>query len=239
MPLRATKWPPTVRAGREPVPPSPDTAERGAPALRARIRGKAVPGARCSICASAGPAQAPTQCRWKLRGAHDPAGWWGSAWWPAVRAGRPRDLWPAAQSARGLASRLRPVCRDTWKENAGARTLVSDALLRGLTSSQPPLAWDGLAGELPNTPGFSSSGKLSTSGASTAPDQVEPRACLAASALAVQTLTAPLVAGVWEGGDVGVTLERALALAQQNGAPPLSAPQLCTHILRTLLYGTA
>ena len=157
----------------------------------------------------------------------------------ASRAGRPRHQWPAAQSARGLASRLRPVCRDTWKENAGARTLVSDALLRGLTSSQPPLAWDGLAGELPNTPGFSSSGKLSTSGASTAPDQVEPRACLAASALAVQTLTAPLVAGVWEGGDVGVTLERALALAQQNGAPPLSAPQLCTHILRTLLYGAA
>ena len=157
----------------------------------------------------------------------------------ASRAGRPRDQWPAAQSARELASRLRPVCRDTWKENAGARTLVSDALLRGLTSSQPPLAWDGLAGELPNTPGFSSSGKLSTSGASTAPDQVEPRACLAASALAVQTLTAPLVAGVWEGGDVGVTLERALALAQQNGAPPLSAPQLCTHILRTLLYGAA
>jgi len=101
LPLRATKWPPTVRAGREPVPPSPDTAERGAPALRARIRGKAVPGARCSICASAGPAQAPTQCRWSCAAPTTPQG-----------GGDLRGGQPCRAPARSVASRAeRPRAR--------------------------------------------------------------------------------------------------------------------------------
>ena len=59
------------------------------------------------------------------------------------------------------------------------------------------------------------------------------KSCRAAPASRVCACSADAHRFRGAGGDVGVTLERALALAQQNGTPSLSAPHICTRILRT------